>query len=145
MAFRDGEKRSHVGRTAECMNDEDGARSGRDRSFYFVWIEIQCRGIDIDKNGRGALHANRIGGGDKGERGNDDLVTCADAEAANTQMQPAGAGVDGDGVLCSNIVGSGVLKGLELRTEAELRCAQNIRHRLDLGLCDVWSGQRNAH
>ena len=86
-----------------------------------------------------------IGGGDEGERRNDDLVACADAETANTKVQPAGAGVDGDGVLCSHIVGSGVLKGLELRTEAELRRAQNIRHRLDLGLCDVWSGQRNAH
>ena len=86
-----------------------------------------------------------IGGGDEGERGNDDLVACADAEAANAKVQPAGAGVDGDRVLRSHIVGGGALKGLQLGTEAELRRAQNIRHRLDLGLCDVWSGQRNAH
>lgn len=102
------------------MNDEDGPRSGRDSGFNFARIKIECGGFDVDKNGNRPLHANYIGG-DECERRNDDLVACGDAEAADAKMKPAGAGVGGDRMTGSHIVGGGALKGFQFEADAELR------------------------
>ncbi len=145
MASRYVEKRSHLGGSTERVNNEDGARFRRDRCFYFFWIEIERGRVDVDENGSRPFHANDVGCGDERERRNDDLVTRANAETADAKMQSAGAGVDGDRVIGSNIIGGGTLKCFQFGAEAELRRAQNIDNRFDLGLCDGWSRQRNAN
>ena len=100
-------------------------------------IEVECHGVDLRKDWRGADLENRVGHGDKSEGGHDDLVALADAQRKQSEMQTGGAGADGYGVGHGVIGGQRGFKGRKLGAEAEVRRAQNGGDGIDFGLGDV--------
>ena len=97
-------------------------------------IKIESQRIDFGKDRRGAHLEHGVGDRDKSERWNDDLVTFANAECEQCQVQACGAGTDGDGVGDRVIPRQRRFEGRELRPEAQVRRAQNGCDGVDLCL-----------
>ena len=139
--FGNFENRIHLRGNAEGMRHHQGARPWGNGVFDPARIDVQRFRIDIHKDRHCALVANRIGGGDEGERGNDDLVALPNLQRANTQMQPGGSGADGDGVRRGDTGRDRRFKLLCHRAEAEPRGAQHGDDCFNLRFGDVGRGQ----
>jgi hypothetical protein len=60
-------------------------------------VDVAGGGVDVYKDGDGALVEDAVGGGDEGEGGGDGEVALSDAGGDDAKVQAAGARVDGDG------------------------------------------------
>jgi hypothetical protein len=86
MPARNALKRLHVGRNAECVNGQDGARARGNGLFHGRRIEIERDGIDLGKNRRCAYLEHGVSHGYKCERGDNDLIALAYAQRKQRQM-----------------------------------------------------------
>ena len=73
--------------------------------------EVAGAQLDIGEDRFGAGVADRVGGGDEGQRGHHHLVAGAEAERDQGQVQRGGAGTEGDGVLRADPLGEGPFEG----------------------------------
>ena len=91
--------------------------------------------LDVDEHRRRAGVADRRHRRHEGERNGDHFVAGADAGRQQRQMERAGAGVDGDGVLGAAVGGEIALEGGDILAEHELRAVQHAEDRaVDVGL-----------
>ena len=130
----DAENRREVGRASKSVHHNDGARAGSDRRLDFFGIKVQGFRIDIHKNRGGPFVADGVRHRNKSKRRHDDFVAFGDAQGTDAQVQPAGAGVDGDSVRGPRVCRHGMLKFLELWSEAQSWGTQHVRNRLDFAL-----------
>ena len=91
-----------------------------------IRVEVIGLGVDIDEDGCGTRIAHDIGRGDKGERGDDDLVPGANAEQHQRQMQCRGAARGGHGLLDAHIVGDQTFECGHLRPLDDPPRPQNL-------------------
>ena len=144
MASREISKRIHLGRDAEGVNYKDGTSAGRDRALDGGGVEIERGGIDLNQNRRSAHLKYGVDDGHEGKRGKDDLIALAHPKREQREMETCRAGTHGHRMIYTVIGGQLRFKGGELRTQAEVRRAQNRVDCRDLCFSDVGRGEWNA-
>jgi hypothetical protein len=77
----DLQERRHVGALAEQVDDQEGARPIRDAGLHLDGVEVVRDRVDVGEDGPGAGAADGAGGGEEGERRQDDLVAGAASRA----------------------------------------------------------------
>ena len=82
----------------ELMNRKDSPGPGRYRSFDFGRIDIESPLLDINENGGGSREFNHVGGGNVGERRNNDLIARTDAQRPQRELQGGRPVRRGDGM-----------------------------------------------
>src|SRR5262249_47404391 len=82
---------------------------------------------DVDERGAGAGAGDAAGGGEEGERGQDDLVAGADLQGVQGQREGVGAGAAADSVAGPTIGSDLLLEGGDLRPEDDLAAGQDAR------------------
>ena len=100
-----GLQRAVVGAATVHVHHHHGAGPGTDGGAGLVHVEGEAQRLHIDQPDVGAGEPHRVGGGDEGEVGNDDLVAGTDALAHERQRdgrraagyRDAMAGADGGG------------------------------------------------
>jgi hypothetical protein len=122
------------------VDDEEGAGARANGALDGGGIEIEGEGVDVGEDGRSADVEDGVGDGDKGERGDDDLVAFTDAEDEQGQMKAGGAGADGYGVRDGVVLGQCGFKSRQFGAEAEVRGAQDGGDGVDFGVGDVGGG-----
>lgn len=78
-------------------------------------VDVEGVLINVDEDGRGALHGDDLGRGEEGEAGNEDGVAGFHVPGFQSQQKGIGAAVAGDAVLRADIVGEGGLHLLDFR------------------------------
>ena len=110
-------------------------------SATFAGSDVERVRVDVDEHGAGAGELDDVRGRGKRVRGNDHLVTRADAEREDTEVERRGAGRDDRGVRRSDRVRQRALELVDLRAHRELPAREHLGHSSELGLADVRSRQ----
>ena len=134
-----------VGGTAEGVDDEDGARAGRDGTGDAGWVEVEREGIDVRENRRCALVKNGVGGGDEREGRENHLVAFTDSQGRQTEVQAGRARGQGHAVRHADEAGDGFLELLELGAEADPRGVQHRDDGFDIRSVDIRGREGNSH
>jgi hypothetical protein len=88
----DGEDRFHFAADAYVMNEEDRLRALRNALFDQVLVDIQRVRADVHENGSRAAEDERVGGRDKGKRGQNYFVSRLDPQEERGHFQRMRAG-----------------------------------------------------
>ncbi len=109
----DGHNRVHITGIAEEMHGEDGLGARRDCRFDATRVNIIAPLVDVDKYRSSAGKDRRIGRGDEGKGGGDDLITRTDAVGQDSGVQCRGTRGRGHGVLDATDGSKSLLEGLD--------------------------------
>ena len=120
----------HIRRLAEQVYRDDRLGLCGHGRLDLVRVDIEGLGIDIDEHRRGADVEDRLGGGDEGERGGDDLVAFADASGDQCQVQGVGAGGAADSMGTAQVGSGFFLEGTHVGAEDELGRFQCLQQAL---------------
>jgi len=97
-ACSDGVDGFQIARLAAVVDGHDGLGLRRDSQLDGFWCDVEVI-AHIHQHGTGPQVDDDVGSGAESEGGDDDLVSWADAQRGQGDVQAGGAGVDGDGVL----------------------------------------------
>jgi len=122
----DGADRLHVRGLAEEVDRKDGAGLRRYGRPDLRRIDVEGLRVDVHEDRRRADVADRLRGGDEGERGRDDLVAGPYPRGQEGEVQRVRAGGHGDGVLRAEEFRRLALEGLHVGPEDELGLLQRI-------------------
>ncbi len=111
----DGMQRVVVGRQAVQIDRQDGARARRDRLFDSRRIEVEGPRVDVDEDRNGQVMQDGRGGGQEGQRRDDDLVARLAAGRGDGGVQRGRARAERQGVLRPDEGGILLLERLDLR------------------------------
>ena len=118
-----------VGDLPEDVDRHHRAGATGHRGLRRRGVEVERHRVDVREHGAGALVEHRVGRGDERERRRDDLAVLLDADGAQRQVQPRGAGRDGAGVRRAHARGERLLEGGHARPEREVPGAQDLGDR----------------
>ena len=118
--------RIHVGALAEDVDGHDRLGRGSDRGLDGLDADVVGARLDVDEDGDGAQVRDRLSGREEGERGRDDLVALADAEAGEDQEQRIGTVTARDAMLGADVLGNLRLERFDLGAADERRIAHGL-------------------
>jgi hypothetical protein len=108
-----------IGHLPEEVDRHDRSRARRDSRLNGGGVDEQRVGQHVDEAGPGADRAHRLGGGDKGVRRHDHLVTGPDPEAGEDQLERVGAVGHPHALLRLAVLGERRLEGRDLGSTDE--------------------------
>ena len=121
-----------LGGRAREMHRHDGLRPGRHGRSNRVGVDVQVGVEHVDEDGRCAGMDDDVRGRRPGDRRDDDLVTRADAEPDERQVQRGGAGGERDRVPGADVVGEALLELGGTRAAGQPAAPEGLHDGLDL-------------
>ena len=121
-------------------NDRPGARAHRARNGR--GLDVEGRAVDVGEHRRRAAVENGVGGRHPSERGHDHLVTRADAEGGEPEVEPGRTGGDGERMGNAVARGKGFLEGRHLGSLREPARREGFADRMPLFVTDA--GRRDG-
>src|SRR5438128_5687637 len=141
-AARDIRDGGDITRHAHLMYTEDGLGALRNRGLYFVWIDIECAFLDVDKNWHCAAVANAIRGGNERMTDRDHLGAGVHADREQGKMKSGGAIRHGAGVACPYMTRKLALERGYFGTLRDPARENRPRCSLGLAVIEPWLGER---
>ncbi len=108
-----------IERSSEQMHRKNGARVRRKGARHSLDVEVHRRGVDVDEPRPRARQRDDVCRGRKGVGGHEHLVTRADAERKQRQVQRRRTGRDSDGMLGADRPSKLVLELADPRSHRE--------------------------
>ena len=119
MFAREIEDGVHVAGSAGEVHGDDGARAGGDFFRGGRGVEVHGTAVDVREHGHGAAVHDHVGRGRERERRHYDLVTRADAQNVQREIQPGRARVERQPVLRAHVFFEFLLEPLHARPRAD--------------------------
>ena len=133
----------HRSGPAAVVHGDDGPRVLPDQAFHVLRVDREVIWPAVGQNGRGSDGVDHLGGGGKGHRRDDDLISVADAERDQRQVESRRARIQGHGVLGSDRVRKSLLEVSRLGPGCQPTRLEDRSDRVDFGRPDVGPGERN--
>ena len=143
VSARDVHDGVHVRGPPEDVHRQDGPRPGCDPALDRRRIEVERHRVDVHEHRDRVDEQGAIGRRDEAERRRDDLVARPKVERLHREVQRGRSAAHRGREARAGVVAERALELPDLGTEAEKRRAEHADHRLDIGLGDVRTAQRD--
>ena len=136
-----GEDRVHVAGLAGKVHRDDCPGMGRNLFPDLCRIDVECAGLDVRQDRRGAAEDDHADRGGEGHGGGDDLVPLFYSEGQEGQVQAGGGGTQGDGIGRPHIGLEGILEQFDLGAGGDPAGFQGVNDLVDLVVVDGGGGE----